>query len=246
VTNATGPGRELTIQAEWKQWLENTFENFEGNLDNAALLMTAFTQVKSYVFEKLTTRGLKDFQRPHTIILLDDVAIPVGEVEKGKYVYIAKKYLGEMSQNDMQRETTVTRPEGAIAFQGLIPDLFRLDGVEETHHAAYHQTKTNVEPLLDPISTPMEEYDAREIEYRALKWRVRYAEEQKMPEVTVNLLRKRLEAANTVRANIRKKRNLELQQIQKGPRVEAYHKPSIKKKDKRKQQKQSRRKKRGR
>jgi hypothetical protein len=83
-------------------------------------------------------------------------------------------------------------------FKGQPKEFFELSGVEETHHQLFGQMK-GVQETKPPSSLSLNEYDAQEIEYRALRWQIQYATDHKMSETTISTLRKRLDKAQEVR-----------------------------------------------
>lgn len=93
---------------------------------------------------------------------------------------------------DLQRE------DGTITLVGNSDQIFELHGVEETDHSFFSQIKGSSEPLA-PDTTNISEYDAQEHEYRALRWQIQYAVENKFPENTISVLRNRAEKAQTIR-----------------------------------------------
>lgn len=211
-TNAIGPGRELTSQTAWRQWLEQNIKGFSGDLDNAAMLMAAFTEGKSYILDKITSgeverlEGLHTFEdleslkRPNTFILDDDTIIPsqFASVNGGNDIVATKTFLERVSNYDMQAITTITRKDGAVVFKGKIPDLFRTAALEEAYSAAFNQLHKEVTGI-DPRSTTVPEYDAHEVEFRPLIWQYIYAIESKMPPETIQFFKDRLDAAYDVR-----------------------------------------------
>ncbi len=204
-SNAFGPLQELNTPLEWSDWLHANAKGFKGNLTNAGLLMSEFVAGRNYVIDKLNSKNLKGFERPKVVILTDDFAAPspIGSALGGHASFVKQSFLEEYSLLDMYATTTVTRADGEVAFHGTIPDMFRLAGVEETHHGVFEQIKKDIPSGVNPLSSSIAEYDAKEIEYRALKWQIRYAKEHHLPEHTINRLKERLEAARTIRTDLK-------------------------------------------
>ena len=203
--NAFGPSRELTTAQEWQDWLSSNLPDFKGNYENAGLLMASLTIGRNYVIDKLSSRGLKGFEKPKVVILTQDSATssPIGSALGGHVQFVKRSFIEEYSQLDMSAKASVTRTDGEIAFIGTVPDMFRLAGVEETHHGIFEQINKDIPPGVDPLSSSMAEYDAREVEYRALRWQIRYAQEHNLPQHTIDKLKERLASAKQVRIDLK-------------------------------------------
>lgn len=200
--DAMGPSGELHTEGQWKTWLQINIPDFTGNIDQAGTLMACFSQGREYVLREFTRRGLKNISAPHVVILLrESQAVSViGATNQGRDVYIKRSYLEECSNYDLTSIGNVARKaDRTVLYEGTIADMFRLAGVEETHHSVFAQIKPDEVEGIDPATVSVPQYDAREDEYRALKWQIRFAKKRNMPEVTINLLQRRFEAASKLR-----------------------------------------------
>lgn len=197
--NAVGPGEKslnFTVQ-QWEQWANSNLEDFFGNKANTSRLLFEATQGMKYVRDKLEGKGLSNLRLPTLVVLVkEEGPNPIGHTSG--FVFIKKSFLEEYSNLTMNDAYTVTRADGDVAYQGTIPNLFRLAGVEESHHEIFEQCK-NKQNGNDPLLQTIAEYDAKDHEYRALRMQLRHAIESGMQNMTVAKLQDRAAKAQEVR-----------------------------------------------
>ncbi len=183
----------------WKKWIETNVKNFEGKIDNAAKLMLSLNDGINYIYENLITGGLPKFPYPDIFVITDDrqdmPAIYTNQDDMN--IYIKKAFLEKASKSDPNSLISLRDTNSEITFQGTTSNLFRLTGVEEGHHTAFMQVNPEIEFLK--IQTSRANYNADEAEYIALMWKIRFAEEKHMPEITLSTLRAQLAEATPVR-----------------------------------------------
>ncbi len=202
--NTIGPGDELNTAESWSSWLTEFFPTFEGNFETAGLLMASFTEGKKYLLDTLRTRGLTNFVVPAVLLLLQDSAThsPMGSQLDAGCIFVKLSFLQEYSLLDPSVVRTITRADGEHVFTGTMIEFFGLAGVEETHHFIFEQIKNISSPVIDPLQVTVAEYDARENEYRALLWQLRFARKKNMRDSVCIKIRERLEAARIVRSSV--------------------------------------------
>lgn len=197
--NAVGSGeRSLDFSLEqWETWVNANLESFEGSKNNAARLLYETTTGMKWLNEKLKTKGLSDLKMPTLVVLTkEEGPHPIGHTSG--FVYIKQSFLEEYSNLSMTDTYTVTRADGEVAYQGMIPSLFRLAGVEECHHEIFEQYKGR-QKGIDSLAQSIAEYDAQNIEYQALRMQLRHALEQNMNSMTITKLEDRIEKAGEIR-----------------------------------------------
>ena len=196
-------GRIPNSISEWQRWIKTNIENFEGKIDNAAMLMQGFTEGINYIKRKTATGIVNDFQYPNIELTTDDSPDSQNIYcdADGKKIYVKKNYLEKASNFDINSMRTATSKNGEIVFKGTTKDLFLLTGIEESHHASLLQNRLKDANYFKEDTAA--EYNADEAEYQALKWKVRYAEENHMPSETTFILNKQLNEAIAVRSRPR-------------------------------------------
>lgn len=129
--NAVGHGSESINFSEddWESFLGKNLENFSGNRRNAAKLLYEWANGMKYVRDKLSAKGLKmDTSIP--VILVNEKGCPHPIGHTSGFIFVKKSFLERYSNLDMFAIYTVTRADEEVAFEGTIPNLFRLAGVE--------------------------------------------------------------------------------------------------------------------
>lgn len=191
---------------QWEEWIKGNVPNFSGNQQNAARLLYESSNGIKYVRDRLKSKGLTSFHTPLLVVLLKGVDANSPIIHSDGFVCIKQDFLEKYSELTMTDTYAVTRADGHVAYQGTIPNLFRLAGVEESHHEAFEQFKGK-QNVINPLLESIAEYDARENEYRALGWQLRHAQEQGMESMTVEKLKERLLKARAVRQQKRESGN---------------------------------------
>lgn len=197
--NAVGRGPETIDFSEddWESFLSENLENFSGNKRNAAKLLHEWANGMKYVRDKLSAKGLRiEIPTPIVLVREEGCPHPIGHISC--FVFVKKSFLERCSKLDMSAIHTVTRADGEVAYEGTIPNLLRLAGVEEFHHEVYEQYKGK-QNGDDPLKKSIAEYDADDHEFRALKWQAWHALEVGMDGVTIEKLKSRVADASEVR-----------------------------------------------
>lgn len=199
--NAIGRGVESIdyTEKQWGDFVNDDLESFSGNKENAARLLFQLCKGVRYVRDKLRGKGLKIETVPIPAVLVDEKGVDTPILRVPGFILVKKSFLEEYSEFDMDAIYTVARADGEVAFEGKIPSLFRLAGVEEFHHEVFGQYKGNVEEPLSPLTQSIADYDSQEHEYKALRWQVRHALETGIDSVTIDKLQNRLLSAKLSR-----------------------------------------------
>ena len=207
-----GPSQRLYSREEWKSWL-NQPEVIEGNnnIDNAARLMEIHTQVMDEVTQQIIAEGLKNFTPPDTHILINEKKADgaLACTDDGRSVLIKKSVLEQISQIEPEGADSITAKnrKGDVLFEGTPADFIRLATVEETDHADFDQNPpaTILIPAEkeDPQSLTLAEYDATDIESRALERQLSYAQQHSMSQHIISHLQARISLKNLIRAQKR-------------------------------------------
>lgn len=182
---------------DWESFLEKNLKDFSGNRKNAAKLLDEWTKGMRYVRNKLSEKGLK-MKDPRICLIDAGGNLPYSIGYTSGLVFVKISFLEEYSKLDMSAIYTVTRADGEDAYEGTIPNLFRLAGIEEFYHGVYEQYKGEQQGD-DPLKKSIAEYDAADHELRALKWELRHALEEGMDPITIKNLENRIENAYKVR-----------------------------------------------
>lgn len=205
------PTQIIRTKEDWKELLSLAFEEFDGNIDNAASLMSSLVRGIDYVHNKLATEGIEKFQRPEVVILFDESKLKgnIACIEDGKIIFVKKSFLERSSRYDPAQNPIATSKTklGEVAIEGTPDTLFFFAGVEEAGQADFEQNPpaTTLIPYTfgnSDIQVPMEQYDATDEEYRGLEWQVRAAKDESnhVAPKTISILENRLKAANTFRS----------------------------------------------
>lgn len=149
---------------------------------------------------KLSTRKYevesKDFSCPPLGILSGDQERKIGAayLQDYKLIVLSIKYIERWS-NEPQSKNMIVIDRDDVAFEGLIPDMFFLEGAEETTHSDFHH-KNGQYPRPDTSSMSLEEYDA---EFDGLVRQKEVAIEAELPEHTIKVIDDRIKAAEGIR-----------------------------------------------
>lgn len=190
-----GAGLELNIPPSyyltkdaWMRWIAQTFPEFKGHLEGAAILMGAFIEGKMFVQNEFQKEG-RDFNSPDLAISrqVSGMAPVVGKIGNSNQMYVDISYLEMCSKYDPETSGSSTGYEDNIVLhKGTIVDFFRLAGVEETHHAIREQIKGEPINLIDNRDSIA--YQAQDHEYEALEMKVKFAKKKNMRKETIEVL----------------------------------------------------------
>jgi hypothetical protein len=207
VLNIGGPSETLSID-EWRGVIDTHLTDFKGNPDVAATMLYSFHQGKGAVQSSIEGSGM---ELPQFVIIRDDtVATDERDIYYGantesgyKAVHIKQSYLEATSAKPDVYGALIGK-DGEVYHRGSLARYYELTGVEEYHHAVFHEA-IGVTPH-DPQthSTSFEgdsivEYHALTIEYQALLARIDHAKSVGMPEVTVKTIEDLAVKAKAVR-----------------------------------------------
>lgn len=199
--NASKPENCYALNTgEWAHWIHQQFPEFEWVSHIAAMHIVSILDGMRWMHRKLLQRGLH-YEYPQFCILHKDEQVienNIGYDPTSNLVHIKKSLLREYAARDPESiKNLVHSDTGESIFTGRVSDFFFLVGVEECHHSIFTWLKGKQESSNHALS--MAEYDAKEIEFRALRWQLRAALEHAMPTYTVDVLRNRIERARKVR-----------------------------------------------
>lgn len=189
-------------EEQWEEWITLNMDNFKGDVHGASIMMHQLAYGINDTHSKLKDKGLLDFQKPKIVVLSDGeeyASTPVAYLDDVNLVFVKKSFLEEFSKLSMTTQYDVARADGSVVYNGTILHMMQLVGVEECHHAAYNKYKKDPGGIA-PLSITLEEYDARDDEYMGLRWQLRYAKNNKFPEVTITRLRTRIGQAQEIRS----------------------------------------------
>lgn len=199
------PYRDISSIEEWKHWLASNLTYFDSKeVHNAAILIVSYMNGLNYVFSQLKKRGLNGIQLPQIgIVTSGKFPATAASDSKNKIVLLNKSSLWFSSLCNVEEIFINKTPRDETTFIGSRVDMYGLIGVEEGYHNVFSQIKGELDgEEVPPFKIPLKNYDAKEDEYRALKWQLKYAKAKKMPQVTISTLQQRLDSANTIRGII--------------------------------------------
>ncbi len=182
---------------EWAEVLESV-DGFDGNTKNAGILMDSFSAGGDYVVQSLISRGLRKAIKP--AIGISNYPGALFWFDSQRYMQFAdRSFLEQFSRTPPITWIHARSRDGEVGFKGHVIDYFALTGVEETHHGIFRKFKENRVHTNQPKELPSAEYRADDTEFRALKWKVRYAKAEAMPQETIDHLDLILSAARQIR-----------------------------------------------
>lgn len=193
--DAGGPSEDLLHPRSWSKYLRTHHPGrFDHCIVNASFLM--------HSLELGRERMHQTFVRHKLGIVKPNIAIREGLLPfnaycalSGKQILVSYESIIEFALLNLTDIVSCSR-SGTVTFEGYTTDLWELIGVEETHHAAFLQTK-KIQEYNATLS--VSEYDAQEVEYRALLWQLHYAKLYRMPSFTIEVLQQRINAARKMR-----------------------------------------------
>lgn len=206
---ARGPKKILGSTKVWKKYLADQFPGFfDENINNAALFMNCLEQGALYAFSNIARKGL-NITVPKIRITLNDEDLPSTAFcwDNGKSIWITQSCLQHLIPDNPRKIMKLnSSQDDEVIFAGRLTDYFKLVGVEEGHHSVYLQVKgrPDVYNWAGAEKQTITEHDAQEIEYRALLWQIRYAQQHKLPTVTQRALNQRLNNARQFRKSLTK------------------------------------------
>jgi len=177
---------------DWRNYLINNFPNFKGDLNNAAKLLSAFSDgIRATCNDKKTEITL-----PFALVNSEEV-INGSFVSNDEYGYLVRlSQLERNSQIHSDSTISIERETGEITFIGRFCDFYELIGAEESHHYWFRSVNQKTAYLeKEPTAYSVEEYDSREIEFQALAWQIQLATARGIDDSTIKLLIKRYDNA---------------------------------------------------
>lgn len=191
--------------------------SLEIKIDNAVEILYSLYEGIYYVYDKLRKRGLTALKIPDYVLknydsiseseIVDDLNLMAAGKLKSFIGYSKTDNKFRIDKWDLKRGSHKYEPfkyyyakdnQGIISFEGTMPQYYRLIGVEAGHHAIFDTMKPNDKTLASPPNQPMPAIES-ESEYRALIWKLRYAQEKQYSAETINYLKARLEAIRAYR-----------------------------------------------
>ncbi len=190
------------------KWLHESGRNVS-SIPSAATLCISLARGVRWRLQRQALPG--DFTKPS--IGIEDLSRPPLKMETAMNYSVPTKIIGVsplalnqhalVDPSDVVRLTPASEPfdPSRICYEGTIPDMYLLGGVEEADHALYfHKHPESAEASLSqPGSKSFAEYDAQDHEFLSLQARVDAAEELSLPSVTIDFLRRKFDAALQVR-----------------------------------------------
>jgi len=180
------PNERQTKISDWKRFIRRNIPDFKGDINSAAKLMFAYQKGSDYIYNKFSPR-FGEFERPDIMILVNESKVgpsPFGAIGESNKIYVKKSFLEMNSDFETNSWSSIKTQNGELCFEGRPKDVFEVTGVEETDHRLFMQIK-GVQKTEPPTSLPLAQYDAQEIEFRALRWQLQYAVENQLPEQSI-------------------------------------------------------------
>jgi hypothetical protein len=198
------PAEPCYTQTEWGAFL--SLVGFEGNIANAADLLETHSHVLGELSYE-TKKMIPGFKQPPFAFLADENAMDTVYrcVTGGEWLLLKKSWLEYLSQFDPDTAMLELKTKrGEVALRTTPRNWFRLATVEEFDHAEYDQNPPLGRMLPSQpdafLDLSQAEYDADDMEYRALKRQIHYAKRHHLPEDLISQLNNRYIAASEVRA----------------------------------------------
>lgn len=178
---------------DWESFLRSDVSDFDGNVENAAFLLWYFSEGAKDTYKENSVDSplpliLARTANPNTTFLSSDefgLVIGLTQLEKDSLIDF--------------REDVIIQVLGETKFIGKVGNYFRLGGAEEAKHHEYRQKNGKTGVYESGTTTTIAEYDARDVEYDALEWQIKYADKKSMGRDTVNVLQKRYDDATAFR-----------------------------------------------
>lgn len=164
---------ELSTQlqdAQWRHILETRF-NFSGQeLDHAATLLGNFAQgVTDACAYNRSVRDMDRLKTPELYFFESASELSATTLLERGAVMINIRWLKRYAQHDTKDIFKLSTGGDVILF-GTIEDIFYATGVEEgDHHAFGSDPRLTTGQSSANADVPLDEYDAREVEYRWLE-----------------------------------------------------------------------------
>lgn len=186
---------------QWKRLLKGKKIAFVDNVDRVAQLMVEFCAGALFLWDTFFAKNVLPKSLPSLCLVRDSSSLLSSVMYSNGVIYIAMDFLRDYAEYDFAATYTITCTiSGDKIFGGTIPLFFRLVGVEKCHHHLFRMFKGRFDSK-GPNSTPLAEYDAQEIEYRALRWQYRqlFCMGHPLPWGTIKIYRERLKKASKLR-----------------------------------------------
>lgn len=158
---------------KWKEVIGQM--EFNGNVENAAGIMHAFSKARDHFGEMLLGTGI---DVPNVSIIPNDIK---GDLQIFSGMYedsvnsessFKKWYLENWSKYRLDDVRDLQDAYGEILFHGTVGDYFTLVGFEEAHHGVFRAVGGHIEPT---VHGPAPEYHSIEVEWQALNDKIDYA-----------------------------------------------------------------------
>ena len=197
--------RELRGELQWINYFKTNVDSFSGNRVNAGRIISALNEGFEYTMGNLYMLDIFVAKQPQIIIAPENYPgkALMFTSGNGSNVFVRMNYLEIMSSLDAEVSEQEIHLDGSVFFEGKLLDMFRLAGVEESHHAVFNQNFSRSGPKYsDSFDINLSEYDSQNEEFFALEWQIRYAKEKRLPVETLNVLVDRYSKAQKIRDSL--------------------------------------------
>lgn len=209
--NENSSARYVYVDNHWENdesdWVDFMYDNphlkkFEGKRPNAATILHKMSQAMDETFSAYEGRGLKFDRKSFGVIVDQDEDFESPQVfASSDGIAIVKEHLEELSNLDFDKVYKFYDQKGALYKVGTLSEISQMMGWEEANHIIFRNYKPG-KPGDAQYSwnMTMAQYDAIDLEWRSLVWRLRKAKQRNFSKPAIEFLEQRVEAARQERS----------------------------------------------